>query len=420
MKRAFCVLCALFLLLSALPVGANNSVYISTAEQLAALSARVAAGDSMAGVSVYLTADIALSAPFTPIGVDEQAPFSGSFYGCGRTISGVYVEKDNYAGLFGYVYCGKIDGVELVNATVKGENYTALLVGRLYAYEGAAAVSNCKASGTVNGVCYVGGLVGYACAAAYGVYARAEIKGCKFNGTVNGDIHIGGILGKGDARSTSSRAEVIASDCVANGFVSANGRFSSLAGGICGALSAESNGGSSLASAVGNVSYANVSAKLSASGGICGAVGAKGFGASATLEGGVAFGAVYAAALSGGLAGKCEAKENGIAEVKNSISACNISGSGINAFAAGEGVSGCVSAQDGAVSYPSGITPPVYARGDANGDGVCDNIDAALILKYDAGLMLLGAAALAACDMDLSGGCDNLDAALILKYDAGL
>ncbi len=56
-------------------------------------------------------------------------------------------------------------------------------------------------------------------------------------------------------------------------------------------------------------------------------------------------------------------------------------------------------------------------KGDVNGDGEIDNIDAALVLKYDAGL-LDGDSTVG--DVNGDGTVDNIDAALILKYDAGL
>lgn len=420
MKRLLCVALAFLLACGLLPASASGKVYIATAEQLFALSSRVAAGDSMAGTDVYLTTDIVLSSPFTPIGTGAEAPFSGRFHGGGHIISGLEIKGGDYAGLFGYVYCGSIDNLIIENAKVSGENYAAIIVGRLYSYETETAVVGCKASGAVAGKSYVGGVAGYACAAAFGEYAKIEIEGCSFSGNVKGDLHVGGIAGKAEARSTSSRAEALIKNCTAYGTVSAAGRYASLAGGVCGSLEAGSNGGSTLAKTENCVSYAEVSAEITAAGGVCGAVGAEGFGATALAEGNVAFGGVYSAALAGGLAGKCEAKDRAVAEIKNSIAAGNILGGSINAFSAGKGVSGCQSAAEGMPSYSSGVTPPVYTKGDANGDGVCDNVDAALVLKYDAGLIILGAAALSACDINDSGGCDNLDAAHILRIDAGL
>lgn len=61
-----------------------------------------------------------------------------------------------------------------------------------------------------------------------------------------------------------------------------------------------------------------------------------------------------------------------------------------------------------------------FALGDINKDGKTDNLDAAKILKYDAGLIDLTAEELQLGDFNQSGGTENTDAAAILKYDAGI
>lgn len=61
-----------------------------------------------------------------------------------------------------------------------------------------------------------------------------------------------------------------------------------------------------------------------------------------------------------------------------------------------------------------------YKVGDGNNDGVINNLDATLALKYDAGLTELDEIALTALDTNVDGITNNLDAATILKYDAGL
>ncbi len=59
-------------------------------------------------------------------------------------------------------------------------------------------------------------------------------------------------------------------------------------------------------------------------------------------------------------------------------------------------------------------------KGDANGDGKANNLDASVVLKYEAGLVELGGAEETAADYNGDGAVNNLDAAVILKYDAGL
>lgn len=59
---------------------------------------------------------------------------------------------------------------------------------------------------------------------------------------------------------------------------------------------------------------------------------------------------------------------------------------------------------------------PEFELGDANKDGSVDNIDAAMVLKYDAGII----DDIDNADVNKDGEINNIDAALILKYDAGI
>ncbi len=56
--------------------------------------------------------------------------------------------------------------------------------------------------------------------------------------------------------------------------------------------------------------------------------------------------------------------------------------------------------------------------GDLNNDGYVDNVDASIILRYDAGIIDL--TNLDVADVNGDGEVNNIDASLILKYDAGL
>ena len=61
-----------------------------------------------------------------------------------------------------------------------------------------------------------------------------------------------------------------------------------------------------------------------------------------------------------------------------------------------------------------------YVLGDVNNDGEVDNLDAAKVLRYDAGILEFSEAEEMAGDVNLDGEVNNVDAALILKYDAGI
>lgn len=74
----------------------------------------------------------------------------------------------------------------------------------------------------------------------------------------------------------------------------------------------------------------------------------------------------------------------------------------------------------GSAKFRIKIEGEVVSVGDVNGDDSTDNIDAALILKYDAGIIDLSDTQYTAADVNGDGEANNLDAALILKYDAGI
>lgn len=405
---------------TATPVKGAEAVYIDTETELIQLSRRVADGDSMQGVEVYLTASIGLTKAFTPIG-NGETPFSGSFNGGGYTISGLRVERtESYNGLFGCIVGGSVKDLKVTNATVSGGDYSAVIAGRLYSYEGYSAITNCTVTGTVDGGCYTGGITGLTLSAAHGIYAESVVKECSFKGTVKGDIYVGGISGKAEAISTASRAESRIEGCVSNGSVKASGRYGSMAGGISGAVSAKSNGGSSIACVTEGLSCADSVTEKAAVGGISGAIGADGLGANAFIEKSVAFGSASAAALSGGIAGQCEQANDGSAAVRDCVAGGNVLGGDIYPIAKGEGISGCFSSEDKQIVYPLEAEAPVYQKGDINGDGAVDNIDAALVLKYDAALIILGIPSKQAADVNADSIADNADASIILKYDAGI
>ena len=73
-----------------------------------------------------------------------------------------------------------------------------------------------------------------------------------------------------------------------------------------------------------------------------------------------------------------------------------------------------------AIKITFGTEAPAVPKGDANGDGDIDSLDAVVIFKYDAGLVDLTAEQLAYCDVTGDGEVDSLDSVVILKYDAGI
>ncbi|MBQ7646200.1 MAG: leucine-rich repeat protein, partial [Clostridia bacterium] len=66
------------------------------------------------------------------------------------------------------------------------------------------------------------------------------------------------------------------------------------------------------------------------------------------------------------------------------------------------------------------LDAPALKKGDVNGDGEVDSLDATAALKYDAGIIDLSAEQMTVGDVNGDGEVDSLDAILIFKYDAGI
>ena len=186
---------------------------ISTAEQLAGLAAIVNGTaeiekDSFSGKTITLAADIDLKGrEWTPIGKDSiSSRFNGTFDGGGRTISGLYINKDTtsdtgsvYLGLFGYVGEGTVKELTVTGSVIGCDNR----------------------SGTSD--YYAGGIVG-ACG------GDGDIVNCMADVTVTGNSKgtrtaVGGIVGKNSGEVTG---------CISKGTVSAKGTVAANAGGIAG------------------------------------------------------------------------------------------------------------------------------------------------------------------------------------------
>ena len=132
---------------------------------------------------------------WNPIGTSSK-PYSGTFDGNGKTISGLYIDSSDtdYQGLFGYL--GTVDqGGTVQNLSVSGsvsvshgEN-----VGGIVGYNFSGTVTNCAFSGSVGGMfscSYVGGIVGY--------NSSGTVTNCAFSGSVSGSVsgnYVGGVVG---------------------------------------------------------------------------------------------------------------------------------------------------------------------------------------------------------------------------------
>jgi hypothetical protein len=157
---------------------------------------------------------------WTPIGLSEGSPFSGTYDGNGNTIDGVYIYRyeEDYQGLFGFTSGAActVKNLGVTNVDILGRWHVGALAGRNHNY---ATIDNCYSSGEVkgrpnrwyiggltgsnsfhstiknshssadvNGPRYVGGLVGYQ-------WESASIINCYSTGNVSGGKHTGGLVG---------------------------------------------------------------------------------------------------------------------------------------------------------------------------------------------------------------------------------
>ena len=201
---------------------------ISTAEELYGFAELVNGGTNTA--KAVLTADIVVNEnvlnddgtlngtptySWTPIGTYSKK-FTGTFDGCGHTISGLYFNNTtnsnypdggNYVGLTGFAYFAKITDVGVIDSYISGYQY----VGSICGDGNSSTTTNCYNTGTVSGSNYVGGLCG-----EYGT-----LTNCYNTGTVLGNSFVGGICGY----------ICLITNCYNTGTVSCTGVY---VGGICG------------------------------------------------------------------------------------------------------------------------------------------------------------------------------------------
>ena len=180
------------------------------------------------GINITLTADIDLSGiDWTPIGIDYNHQYTGTFNGGGHTITGLAVTgSDQYAGLFGYIGSGgTVKNVTLKDVKIES-NHSSGNVGGVAGWS-YGNIEYCSVSGSVSSNSTAGGVVGY--------QSDGAITGCNSSATVKGMVRAGGVAG-----ATNSGASL--TGCYATGSVSVENNTTSAAyaGGVVG-----SNGASS-------------------------------------------------------------------------------------------------------------------------------------------------------------------------------
>lgn len=181
-------------------------------------------------IDITLTGNITLTgvdegeSNWTPIGIDDNHPYTGTFDGGGHTITGLTVTtSDQYAGLFGCIGSGgKVMNVTLKDVKIESKHDLSDVGGVAgWSY---GNIENCSVSGSVsgsgmNGV--AGGVVGY--------QSGGFLTGCSSSATVNAGCIAGGVVG-----TTNNGATL--TGCYATGDVTVenDGTDTYFAGGVVG------------------------------------------------------------------------------------------------------------------------------------------------------------------------------------------
>ena len=158
------------------------------------LQAWAEAVKSTPSTSCTLAADITLTGEWTPIGIDFDNQYTGTFDGGNYTITGLTMTgSDEYAGLFGYIGSGgTVKNVKLEDVQIESDNQYGCVGGVAGNSDG--NIENCSVSGSVSSRCTAGGVVGQ----QFG----GSITLCGSSATVKGTGEVGGVAGKTDNSAT--------------------------------------------------------------------------------------------------------------------------------------------------------------------------------------------------------------------------
>ena len=168
----------------------NGNYTVTSAEGLKNI-AKLVNEEGKTDINITLTDNIDLTGiDWTPIGIDYNHQYTGTFDGGGHTITGLTVTTSNiYAGLFGYLGSGGtvknvvLEGVQIT--TTHSEGNAGGVAGWSY-----GTLENCSVSGSVIGRgkhSFVGGVVGS--------QWDGSLTGCSSSATVNAGNTAGGVAG---------------------------------------------------------------------------------------------------------------------------------------------------------------------------------------------------------------------------------
>ena len=195
----------------------NNALFeLRSTAQLAGLAELVNSGTDFTGKTITVKDDLDLKGwDWTPIGT-KDAPFNGTFEGCGKTVNslsaGSEEVKDN-AGFFGVIGDKGTVRDLTVTGDVTGKENVGILAGI-----NNGTIANCKTTGSAAGKKTVGGMVGLNNGTIKGAVSEADAETTGYLSTT------GGIAGKntGTIESSSASGKVTGNDCNNGGIAGTN------------------------------------------------------------------------------------------------------------------------------------------------------------------------------------------------------
>ena len=207
----------------------SDTLTINSVMEFVAFANSVNSGNSYAGKTVTLGADLDLAGvTWMPIGT-SSAPFKGTFDGNGKTVKNLEVlmgGKSN-VGLFGYTTDGAVKNLTVENATVTGRLNVGVVAGTPYTTK----YTNITVKGDVkvNGLAYVGAVGGKNAYANWDNITVNVSKDSYVNAySIENDnayrTYVGGVIGfMGEGAHTvsnvASNINVIGSTCDVGGIV---------------------------------------------------------------------------------------------------------------------------------------------------------------------------------------------------------
>ena len=149
------------------PQKLNGEYMIYLPSELAWVSAQNKSNNGFSGVTFQIMHDMDLRhKSWTPIGsVDSSTtcPFKGIMNGNGYTISNLFVDSEEYSGLFGYVSGGMLSGINVAFIEVHGTEYVGGIAGYLDSQADGLGAYHVDVTGNR----YVGVIAGYQNAGIY-------------------------------------------------------------------------------------------------------------------------------------------------------------------------------------------------------------------------------------------------------------